>query len=274
MTGTSDSSPRPVVLLTGASSGIGATTAVRLSEHFSVFGTTRSLARRTERPREIEWLEMDVCEEASVDNAVATLVERAGRLDGVVCNAGMGIFGSVEEVSMTDARSQFETNVFGVLRVLRATLPILRSQGEGRIVLIGSLAGRAPIPFQAHYSATKAAVDALAASLANELWGSGVRVALVEPGDIQTPFNDSIDFGADVPSTYGERLGRCRTVIEASLNDAPGPEVVAEAVERALRDPKPRARYAVGAEVPWVPLLRRLLPDRAALWAIRRHFGL
>ena len=96
------------------------------------------------------------------------------RLDALVCNAGIGIFGSVEEVPIEAAREQFETNVFGTLRVLRAVLPHLREARRGRIVIVGSLAGRAPIPFQAHYSASKAALDALALALHNELHATGV----------------------------------------------------------------------------------------------------
>ncbi|MEM7412353.1 MAG: SDR family NAD(P)-dependent oxidoreductase [Myxococcota bacterium] len=270
----SSAEPQRVVLVTGASSGIGAAAADRLAKEWRVFGTSRSLAGRAERSREIEWLEIDVTEDASVAVGVDTLLDRAGRLDAVVCNAGIGIFGSVEETSLAAARDQFETNVFGVLRVLRATLPHLRAQGAGRVALVGSLAGRVPIPFQAHYSATKAAVDALAGSLANELHGTGVAVSLIEPGDIRTPFNEPVDFEGAIGSPYGEPIARARETIERSLDAAPGPEVVAEVIEAALTAPRPRARYAVGAEVPWVPLLRRLLPDRTVRWAIRRHFKL
>lgn len=263
------------VLLTGASSGIGAAAARRLAgAGFRVFGTTRHPARLPPSAPEIEWIGMDVCDVRSVNAGVDAVLAAAGRLDAVVCNAGFGIFGSVEEVPLERARAQFETNVFGVLATLRAALPALRMARGGRVVLVGSLAGRAPIPFQAHYSATKAAVEALAFGLHNELRPHGVHVSLVEPGDIQTPFNAHMDFASAENSAYGDDLLRCRAVVEASLDDAPGPEVVAKAIHRALTARRPRARYAVGREALGVALGRRLLPDRWALRLIGRHFGL
>ena len=264
---------KPTVLLTGASSGIGAATAAELARKgYEVHGTSRRPEAAAERETEVRWVGMDVCDDASVEKAVAEVLSRVQRLDAVVCNAGFGIFGSVEEVPLEKARAQIETNFFGVLRVVRAVLPHLRIGEHGRIVLIGSLAGRAPIPFQAHYSASKAAVDALALALRNELHWSGVWVSLVEPGDIDTPFNDVMDWGEGEGSPYGERRARAERVIRESLPKAPGPEVVARAVLRALTATPPRVRYTVGAESRLVPLMRRLLPDRLALRLIRDHF--
>ena len=133
---------------------------------------------------------MDVTDERAVNAGVKDVLARAGRIDALVAAAGYGIFGSVEETSLARARAQFETNVIGTLAVLRAVLPGMRARGAGRIVVVGSLAGRAPIPFQAHYSASKAALDGLVTALVNELHGTGVSASLVEPGDIRTAFND------------------------------------------------------------------------------------
>lgn len=262
-------SPSPAVLVTGASSGIGAATATLLaSRGFRVFGASRRPPAATGA---ISWLAMDVRDEASVEAGVARLVAEAGALDALVCNAGIGIFGSVEEVSLARAREQFETNVFGTLAPLRAALPEMRRRGAGRIVVVGSLAGRAPIPFQAHYSATKAALDALVLALRVELGPTGVVVSLVEPGDIRTAFNDATDWGAPSPA-YGERQRACEAVIRASLEAAPGPDVVAAAVLRALTARRPRVRYPVGPASRLVPLVRRLLPDAVALRVLRAHF--
>ncbi len=262
------------VLITGASSGIGAATAAHLvARGHHVYGTSR-------RPREepgdgVRWLRMDVCEDESVRKGVETMLGEAGAIDAVVCNAGIGIFGSVEEVTIDDARRQLETNFFGVLRVLRAVLPGMRAARSGRVIVVGSLAGRAPIPFQAHYSASKAALDALTASLANEVREFGVHASLVEPGDIRTPFNDAMDWTTSpTDSAYGERIRSAADVIRKSLPEAPPPEVVARSITRALEARHPRARYAVGAEARIVPFGRRLLPDRINLALIRRHFGL
>jgi NAD(P)-dependent dehydrogenase (short-subunit alcohol dehydrogenase family) len=261
---------RPTVLVTGASSGIGAATASHLAAHgFRVFGTSR---RRPADAPAFEWLEMDVRDEASVGAAVGRMLVEAGRIDGLVCNAGIGIFGSIEEVSTARAREQFDTNVFGTLHPVRAVLPTMRAQGAGRIVLVGSLAGRAPIPFQGHYSATKAAVEALAWALRVETAPHGILVSVIEPGDIQTGFNDATDWGNGAPSAYGERQRQCEEVIRQSLRDAPGPELVARTVHRALTVPRPRLHYPVGPASWLVPFVRRLMPDTVALRLLRSHF--
>ena len=220
----------------------------------------------------VEFVEMDVCDDASVARAVEEVFERCKTLDALVCNAGVGIFGSVEETPLPAAQAQFDTNYFGVLRTLRAVIPHMRACGRGRIVLVGSLAGRAPIPFQAHYSASKAAVDATALALRNELHGTGIHVSLVEPGDIHTPFNDATDFGDSERSAYAGRIRSARRVIEESLPRAPGPEVVAACIQKVLDARRPRTRYGVGPDSWLVPLGRRFLPDALVLRLVRSHF--
>jgi NAD(P)-dependent dehydrogenase (short-subunit alcohol dehydrogenase family) len=259
------------VLVTGASSGIGAAAAdLLVRSGFRVAGTSRHPQPASSPP--IEWVEMDVRDDASVASGVKRAVDRLGALDALICNAGIGVFGSVEEVPLHAARDQFETNWFGTLRVLRAALPELRRSRSGRVLIVGSLAGRAPIPFQAHYSASKAALDALALALHNELHGTGVRVSLIEPGDIRTAFNDATDFELVGDSSYGDRVARCREVIERSLAEAPGPEIVARVILGALTTRRPRIRYAVGPDARLVSFARRWLPERIGLWLIRRHF--
>ncbi|MCS5636410.1 MAG: SDR family NAD(P)-dependent oxidoreductase [Myxococcota bacterium] len=263
------------VLITGASSGIGESTARRLARRgWRVFGTSRR-PQETDDDHGIRWVVMDVRDEASVAKAVSQVLGESGGIDAVVCNAGMGIYGAVEEVEIEAARGQFETNFFGVLRVLRATLPGMRASASGRVILVGSLAGRAPIPFQAHYSASKAAVDALAGALGNELAAFGIRVCLVEPGDVNTPFNDAMEWTTSPPnSAYGEAIARTEATIRELLPKAPPAENVARCIERALDAKAPRARYTVGDSAWLVPLARRLLPDRISQALIRKHFGL
>jgi NAD(P)-dependent dehydrogenase (short-subunit alcohol dehydrogenase family) len=264
---------KPGVLVTGASSGIGAAAAELLRERgFEVFGTSRRPEQLGADAPGVRWVAMDICDEDSVRRGVAEVLGDVPRLDALVCNAGFGIFGSVEEVSIAAAKQQFETNFFGTLRTLRAVIPHLREAGRGRIAIVGSLAGRAPIPFQAHYSASKAAVDALAVALRNELHPLGVTVSLIEPGDIDTPFNNGMDWGETGSSAYSDRIRRCEEVIRESLPKAPPPAVVARAIHRALSDRRPRVRYAVGADSVLVPLGRRLLPDWLSLRLIRSHF--
>jgi len=276
------------VLVTGASSGIGAATAEHLArEGFRVYGTSRSQRSPSPDAAGVHWLALDVCDESSVEKATTELLAEVGELDALVCNAGFGIFGSVEEVSIEAARSQFDTNYFGVLRVLRAVLPHMRERGAGRIVLVGSLAGRAAIPFQSHYSASKAAVDSTVMALRNEVGRLGIHVSLVEPGDINTPFNAAMSWeprretspntaasGEAPGSHYGDAIRSCEEVIRESLPKAPGPEIVAKTVARALGARRPRVRYSVGPDSTLVPLGRRLLPDWASLALIRSHFKL
>jgi len=264
----------PSVLVTGASSGIGAATADLLAARgFAVCGTSRDPERAAQRAPHIAWVAMDVRDDASVREGVSRAIDRRGGLDALVCNAGVGIFGSIEEVPLAAAREQFETNWFGTLRVLREALPALRRARSARIAIVGSLAGRAPIPFQAHYSASKAALDSLALALHNELHDTRVRVSLIEPGDIRTAFNDATDFDLVRDSNYGERAARCREVIEQSLARAPGPELVARVILRSLTARRPRLRYAVGPDARLVSFARRWLPERFGLLLVRRHFG-
>lgn len=279
-----ETSERKCVLITGASSGLGAAMAKRMTTAgWRVFGTSRrprpdaSTGQASARAGEagIEWIAMDVCDDASVEAGLAEVFARTPALDGLVCNAGFGIFGAFEETALARARAQFETNVFGVLRVARPVLAHMRARGTGRLLFVGSLAGRAPIPFQAHYSATKAAIEALVLSLANEIHPFGVRVSLIEPGDIDTAFNDVMDWGEPpADSAYAARAKRCEETIRASLPRAPKPEVVAEAVFHALTAKRPRLRYPVGSEARLVGLGKRLLSDRLNLKLIRDHFGL
>ncbi len=265
----------PSVLITGASSGIGAATAELLAQRgFRVFGTSRRPENLGSDAPDAHWIAMDICDDDSVQKGVAEVMRASPRLDALVCCAGYGIFGSVEETTIPAAVEQFETNFFGTLRTLRAVLPSMRAATHGRIAIVGSLAGRAPIPFQAHYSASKAAIDALTLSLRNEMQPFGVKVSLIEPGDINTPFNDRMDWGDFEQSPYGERIRSCEAVIRDSLPKAPPPAVVAEAVLDALTAKRPRVRYAVGAESLLVPVAKRLLPDWLSLQLIRSHFGI
>ncbi|MEM9176504.1 MAG: SDR family NAD(P)-dependent oxidoreductase [Myxococcota bacterium] len=261
------------VLVTGASSGLGAAMAERMAARgWRVFGTSR-------KPRPdadgIEWVAMDVCEDASVAAGLEAIHARVDCLDGVVLNAGFGIYGSVEETSLARARSQFETNFFGVLRVLTPVLARMRARNAGRILLVGSLAGRAPIPFQTHYSASKAAIESLAFGLANEVDPYDLHVSLIEPGDIDTRFNDVMDWGErDPDSPYATRVAASEKTIRESLPKSPKPVVVADAVEHALSARKPKLRYPVGREALLVGLGKRFLSDRLSLKTIRDHFGI
>jgi NAD(P)-dependent dehydrogenase (short-subunit alcohol dehydrogenase family) len=259
------------VLITGASSGIGAATAEQLAPHgFRVFGTSRR--ERESKGDGIEWVAMDIRDEGSVERAVARVIETAGQIDAVVCNAGMGIFGSAEEVPISAAQEQFDTNYFGTLRTLRAVLPGMRSARHGRVIIVGSLGAHAPIPFQSHYSSSKAAVAALALALRNEVHRDGIHVSLIEPGDCNTPFNDATEWGDPAGSSYGDRIAGCRAAIVEMLPKAPEPSCVASVIERALTARRPRVRYSAAADAWLAPFARRFLPDWLTLAMIRSRY--
>jgi NAD(P)-dependent dehydrogenase (short-subunit alcohol dehydrogenase family) len=173
-----------VVLVTGASSGIGQAIARRLAARgWRVFGTSRNQASDFDG---IDMLPMDVDDDDSVARTVAAIVEKTGRLDAVVNNAGWALMGPIEDTPIAEARAQMETNFFGVLRVRRAVLPVMREQRAGHIVNISSLGGIFGMPFSGIYSASKFAVEGLSESLRLETHRFGVRVVLIEPGDARS----------------------------------------------------------------------------------------
>ena len=190
--------PARIVLVTGASSGFGRAIAAHLAARgYLVYGTSRSAVMPEEATAPAErslvpiMIPMDVCVDASVDAAVTHILRRHGRIDVLVNNAGFGIAGAVEDTSADELRRQFDTNVFGVLRVCRAVLPHMRRQGGGRIINVGSLAGLIALPFQGAYSASKFALEALSESLRMETKPYGISVSVIEPGDFRTSFTAS-----------------------------------------------------------------------------------
>ncbi|MGO4879363.1 MAG: SDR family NAD(P)-dependent oxidoreductase [Bryobacteraceae bacterium] len=250
-----------VVLVTGASSGIGQAIARHLAARgWRVFGTSRRPASESDG---VDMLEMDVDDDESVARAVGAIMEKTGRLDAVVNNAGWALMGPIEDTSIADARAQMETNFFGVLRVCRAALPIMRAQREGAIVNISSLGGVFGMPFSGIYSASKFAVEGLSESLRMETRRFGVRVVLIEPGDTrsQLPLHRRTALPLRRASAYEEIFGRFQAKQAQDEAKAPGPLGVAALVERVLSDPRPAMRYTVGMwDQRMVGPLKRCLP--------------
>jgi NAD(P)-dependent dehydrogenase (short-subunit alcohol dehydrogenase family) len=250
-----------VVLVTGASSGIGQAIARHLAVRgWRVFGTSRHQAADFEG---VEMLAMDVDDDDSVVRAVAAIVEKTGRLDAAVNNAGWALMGPIEDTPMADARAQMETNFFGVLRVCRAVLPIMRAQRNGCIVNIGSLGGIFGMPFSGIYSASKFAVEGLSESLRLETRRFGVRVVLIEPGDTrsQLPQRRRTVQPVRHASAYQEIFDRFQAKQAQDEAKAPPPDGVAALVERILRDPRPAMRYTAGMwDQRMVAPLKRCLP--------------
>lgn len=277
----------PVILLTGASSGIGAATAVKL--HRAGFRLVLT-ARREDRIQElvagiengvqrIEILGGDVTVARDRERWVRHALARFGRIDGLVNNAGYGQRGSVEEVSLEAMRRNFETNVFGAIEMIRLTLPHLRRSrfgtdeapartDSGRIVNVSSVAGRIARPLSATYDATKHALEAYTDGLRLELAAEGIPVISIQPGFIRTDFSTTSrrESAAELQRvTTGpyRRLWERVQGGEAKLKRwAAGPEVVADVIVRAFVDPNPRWRYVVPGHARLFLLLKRLLPER------------
>jgi NAD(P)-dependent dehydrogenase (short-subunit alcohol dehydrogenase family) len=235
-----------VVLVTGASSGIGQACARHLAGRgYRVFGTSR---RAASPEAGIEMLEMDVDSDASVERAVGTLLERAGRIDAVVNNAGWALAGAVEDTTPDEARAQLETNFLGVWRVCRAVLPAMRAAGRGHIVNVGSIGGRVGLPFQAAYSASKFAVAGFTEALSGEVRPFGIHAVLVEPGNYRTGITAGRRIAAEAhdESAYAGIFAKVLAVISRDEERGAHPEQVARLVRRIIESRAPRLRYMVG----------------------------
>ena len=278
ITSTQSDKQQQVVLITGASSGIGKACAEHLaSRGFRVFGAQRHVVGDDTRASGVEHLAMDVDDDASVNRAIQNLLEKAGRLDAIVNNAGFALMGSVEDTSIVEAKAQMETNFFGVMRVCLAVLPIMREQGRGHIVNISSLAGVLVLPFSGLYSASKFALEGMSESLRLETRRFGVRVVLIEPGDFRTqlPSRRRIASASETNDAYREAFTRFKISQDKDEAKAPTPEPVAYLVERILRNDAPAARYSIGMLGQRIVIpLKRLLPQRVFEWALSKALGL
>src|SRR5918995_3475366 len=219
-----------VALVTGASSGIGEAVARALvGAGFTVYGTSRRAAGGEKRDG-VVFLPLDVTDDASVAGAVREVLDRSGRIDVLVNNAGIAVSGAAEESSIEQARALFETNLFGSMRVTRAVLPHMREQGSGRIINVSSVLGLLPAPFGALYASTKHALEGYSESLDHEVREYGVRVLLVEPGYTRTSF-DANAIPADEPlAVYARRREVVDVVMAAAIQGGDDPAVVGKAV--------------------------------------------
>jgi NAD(P)-dependent dehydrogenase (short-subunit alcohol dehydrogenase family) len=264
------------VLITGCSSGIGRATAWHLAGRgYTVYASAR-------RPESIEdlagkgcrTLALDVTDEGSMKAAVAEIEQAEGMVDALVNNAGYSQSGAAESVGMEDVRRQFETNVFGLLRMCQLVLPGMRRQGFGRIVNVSSMGGKLVFPGGGLYHATKHAVEALSDAMRFELERFGVDVVIIEPGLIRTSFGDaavqSIHEGAGGDGPYADFNAAVAATTAGAYNGplaklaGAGPEAVARTIERAIRARRPRTRYPVTASARIMLAQHALMPDR--LW--------
>jgi len=261
-------------IVTGASSGIGEATAERLAKAgYKVYGTSRRGAGAGKRSFEI--LTLDVTSDESVEAAVREVIRLEGRIDLLVNNAGFGTApAGAEESSIEQARSIFETNFFGVVRMTRAVLPHMRRQGNGRIVNIGSVFGFLPAPYMALYAATKHAIEGYSESLDHELRTRGIRVSVIEPANTSTQFDANLLQPDAKVDDYREAGAAVAARMTEMVTAGDEPAVVAAAVLRAATAPRPKLRYTAGSRASRLGLLRRFAPARMVDAGIRKNLRL
>jgi NAD(P)-dependent dehydrogenase (short-subunit alcohol dehydrogenase family) len=260
--------PSPVALVTGASSGIGEATAQRLHGlGYVVYGMARRMDRMTALAElGVRTLAVDVTDEQSTSAAVEQVVAEHGRVDVLVNNAGYGSYGALEDVPLSEARYQFEVNVFGLARLTQLVLPHMRRRGSGRIINVSSIGGKIYEPLGDWYHAAKFAVEGLSDSLRVELRPFGVDVVIIEPGAIRTEWG-AISAQklrqASIGTAYQEQAAMMAAVLESFSALASPPTVIADTIARAVTARRPRTRYVAGRGARTIITARQVLPDRA-----------
>jgi NAD(P)-dependent dehydrogenase (short-subunit alcohol dehydrogenase family) len=263
-----------IALVTGASSGIGKATAERLvTAGYKVYGTSRRAAQTGQRS--FGMLPLDVTSDESVKAAIDELIRLEGRIDLLVNNAGFGVApAGAEESSIEQARSIFETNFFGIVRMTRAVVPYMRKQGGGRIINIGSVLGFLPMPYGALYSATKHAIEGYSESLDHELRTRGIRVSVIEPAYTQTPFDANFLEPDAKLDEYREVRAAVSKRVKEVMAKAEQPGVVADVVLQAASAAQPKLRYTAGRLANRLRLLRRFAPAGLMDSGIRKDLRL
>ena len=243
-----------VALVTGSSSGIGYETSLSLArEGYFTYATMRDLNKEktikkiaVEENLPLKVIELDVDNDDSVQNAVKTIIEEKQRIDVLVNNAGWGIWGTAEDVSIEEFRAQFETNFFSVVRMIQKVAPIMRKQGTGDIVNISSIAGRIGFPVSTAYISSKFAIEGLSESLRYELGPFGIDVIIIEPGVIKTNFFDSMKTAKKADDAYKEITEKVISGVKMMAEMGTPPKEVANVIIKSLKEEKPLPRYVVG----------------------------
>lgn len=259
-----------VALVTGASSGIGEATALKLKDlGYTVYGAARRVDRMQHLTKAgIHILPMDVTEDASMQAGIEEIIAKSGRIDLLVNNAGYGSYGAVEDVPMSEARAQFEVNVFGAVRLIQLALPHMRAQRSGTIVNITSMGGKIHTPLGAWYHGTKFALEAISDCLRMEVQPFGIDVVVIEPGGIRTEWAGIATDKLRETSGHGPYTAQANAMAESMVGEASRkrlspPQVIADTIAKAVTARRPKTRYAIGFGAKPMIFMRRLLSDRA-----------
>lgn len=266
---------KKVVLITGVSSGFGKYTAELLSLNgFIVYGTSR---KSGSSEVSFNMLQMDVTNQESIIQGVDKIIQKEGRLDILINNAGMGITGSIEDASIDEAKLQMDTNFYGIVHTVSAVLPMMHKQGAGTIINFSSIGGLMGLPYQGFYSASKFAVEGYSHSLRMELKNSGINIVLINPGDFNTQFtaNRLIASKTKAGSAYEAQFNKSIAIIEKDESGGLHPSLMAKKILSILGTKKPCFRYVVStAEQKLAVLLKNILPDAWFYKIIEDHYGI
>lgn len=260
---------KKVVLITGASSGIGKATARQLlSDGYIVYGAARRVEKMSDlADEEVNIIKMDVTDDASMVRGVDRIIEEQGRIDVLVNNAGYGSYGAIEDVDITEAKRQFEVNLFGGARLTQLVLPHMRGNRHGKIINISSIGGKIYTPLGGWYHATKHALEVLSDCLRFETKQFGIDVIVIEPGGIKTEWGDIaadhlLETSGD--TVYSKLSTKVAELMQSMYRNPriSDPKIIARTISKALASRNPRTRYAAGYLAKVYLFFRRILPDR------------
>jgi NAD(P)-dependent dehydrogenase (short-subunit alcohol dehydrogenase family) len=263
-----------VALVTGSSSGIGFETALLLARSgFHIYASMRNLEKskniteiaNTEK-LPLQVIQLDVNDDKSVKDAINKIIAENGRIDILVNNAGYGLFSPIEDVTLDQVKEQFETNFFGVVRVTKEALPIMRKQRKGTIVNVSSGAGRVGVPVYSAYVASKFALEGLSESLRYELKEFGINIVIIEPGVIRTNIVENLktaDIRSRSKSPYADLIEKVSKGFEKMMDSSSSPpKLVAEAILNAITSKEPEIRYVVGDDAEYIMKVRKSTSDK------------
>ena len=259
-----------ICVITGGSSGIGLCTALKMkAKGYEVF----EISRRREGATGINHISADVTDEERINEAVSYIIDKAGRIDVLINNAGFGISGAVEFTETADAKKQFDVNFFGMVNMNRAVIPFMRRAGGGRIVNISSVAAPIAIPFQAYYSAAKAAINSYTMALINEVRPYGISVCAVQPGDICTGFTGAREKSYAGDEIYSGRISGSVAVMEHDEQNGMKPETAAHLIATVASAKKVRPVYTIGFKYRLFCALVKILPAGLVSYFVGRIYG-
>lgn len=264
-----------VIFITGISSGFGKHTATILAEKgHKVYGTSR---KEVEHDPRINVIYLDVTDLSAVENSIKTVLEKEGRIDVLINNAGMHTGGAIEVTPYDDIRRQIDTNLFGAIHTIRAVLPSMRKQGTGTIINISSIGGLMGLPFQGFYSASKFAIEGLSDALRMELKQFKIRVVVVNPGDFHThnTINRKNVYVRDNNNAYEDQFKKSLAIIEKDENGGWSPEILARKISKIVESKNPCNRYVVASfEQKLAVVLKYIMPGSWFAKILEDHYGI